>query len=205
MKINVYYNDKVITNCLSEYKNSKKSVNCLINDNDFPESVEKLMEILENDDILVFEDMSSSELLEKLSKIFKHISAAGGVVKNDEGQILMIYRNSKWDLPKGKQEKGETTSECAEREVEEECGVKVTSVGEKICDSYHIYYMFEKWIIKTTSWYRMSSNSTILTPQTEEGISEIEWVDKNKVLEYLNNSYPTICEVYDNYLQKENL
>ena len=49
------------------------------------------------------------------------IEAAGGLVYNIENQLLMIFRNNKWDLPKGKLEVGENIQECAIREVEEEC------------------------------------------------------------------------------------
>ena len=37
--------------------------------------------------------------------------------------MLFIYRFNKWDLPKGKLNKGEKKQDCAIREVEEECGI----------------------------------------------------------------------------------
>ena len=35
------------------------------------------------------------------------IEASGGIVYNNASQLLMIFRNDKWDLPKGKLEFGE--------------------------------------------------------------------------------------------------
>ena len=53
---------------------------------------------------------------------FAAVEAAGGVVVNDRGEYLMIHRNGRWDLPKGHVEPGESTAECAVREVAEETG-----------------------------------------------------------------------------------
>ena len=49
--------------------------------------------------------------------------AAGGLVENEKGEILFMFRRGKWDMPKGKRDPGETLEECALREVEEETGV----------------------------------------------------------------------------------
>ena len=52
------------------------------------------------------------------------VQAAGGLVRNNKGKMLFIFRKNKWDLPKGKVDKGETLENGAMREVEEETGVK---------------------------------------------------------------------------------
>ena len=39
-------------------------------------------------------------------------------------KLLMIFRRGKWDLPKGKLDKGETFERCAVREIEEETGFR---------------------------------------------------------------------------------
>src|SRR5690606_26317204 len=72
---------------------------------------------------------------------FRVIKAAGGLVKNGEGDYLFIFRLGKWDLPKGKVDPGESMKKAAVREVEEECGIKVDYLGQKIITSYHIYQM----------------------------------------------------------------
>ena len=63
------------------------------------------------------------KVVKDLKKMFKIIKAGGGVVQNSNKEILFIYRMKKWDLPKGKLDKGETIKECAKREVEEETNI----------------------------------------------------------------------------------
>ena len=126
-----------------------------------------------------------------LSK-FKLIKAAGGIVQNTENKYLLILRNERWDLPKGKAEQGETIVQTALREVEEETGVGNLIQEGLICKTYHIYYMFGEWILKQTSWYNMHTTNDLsisTTPQTEEGIELAEWVEKDEVMRRLNTSY----------------
>lgn len=196
MEIKIYFNNKLITNSISEYKCSKKNAKLIKNSVDFLSSRDNIISEFEKFDLILIENITSKELLLALNGIFKPINAAGGVVRNDKGKILMIYRNNMWDLPKGKQEKGEKIELCAMREVEEECGITVDELGDKICDTYHIYYMFEKWIIKRTHWYNMVSlSSTSTTPQIEEGITEIRWIEREKIATYAAQTYPTIYNV----------
>ena len=65
------------------------------------------------------------KVLNDVKSMFKVVKAAGGVIENENKQILFIYRLKKWDLPKGKKDKGESIMDCAIREVEEETKVKV--------------------------------------------------------------------------------
>ena len=52
------------------------------------------------------------------------IEAAGGIVQHRTSKkFLFIYRNQKWDIPKGRIEEGESVKSAAIREVEEETGV----------------------------------------------------------------------------------
>lgn len=129
---------------------------------------------------------------------FTIIKAAGGLVK-EGGNVLMIYRLKRWDLPKGKLDKGETMKECAIREVEEECNIKV-ALGDKICTTWHTYTRFKKRILKKTNWYNMSClDDTKMQPQENEGIEAAAWFSTKKVEENLKNSYPSILQVFDKY------
>ena len=47
------------------------------------------------------------------------IKTAGGIVIRDD-KILFIYKNGRWDLPKGKLEKGNSSRETAVIEISEE-------------------------------------------------------------------------------------
>jgi len=124
------------------------------------------------------------------------IEAAGGLVFNKDGDILMIFRNGKWDLPKGKLEMGESVEECAIREVEEECGVSGIIIENKIKDTYHTYVLEGENILKKTYWYKMKTDySAKLVPQIEEGITKVSWVDKDQISKKLKNSYGNISDV----------
>ena len=70
---------------------------------------------------------------ERLRKLFTEVDAAGGLICNDLGEFLLIFRNGMWDLPKGKREKGESTAENAVREVMEECGIPTPELGKLLC------------------------------------------------------------------------
>ena len=128
----------------------------------------------------------------------KTIIAAGGLVYNEKDELLMIFRRGKWDLPKGKLDEGETIEDCAVREVIEETGLTTVIRGDLIGITYHQY--FDKWIneevIKETHWYRMEApGDQKLTPQTEEDIEIIKWVDRTGLEECLKNSYDNIVEI----------
>ncbi len=144
----------------------------------------------------------NKELLQDLIKQqYKVLKAAGGVVQNEFGQILMIYRLKKWDLPKGKLDKGESSKTAAIREVQEECGVKAKS-GEKICTTFHTYTYKNEDILKQTKWYKMDLlDDSEMTPQAEEDIEKLEWMGKEKSKLALINSYSSIRYVLKKYYQ----
>ena len=130
---------------------------------------------------------------------FTPIEAAGGVVVNGRGEWLMIRRNNRWDLPKGHVEAGESFDRCAEREIEEETGVKA-AVLRPLCDTWHAYFFpkTQRWELKRTHWYLLRSTERgVLKPQTEEGIVEVAWCTPNDVEHYLKESYPTIRRVVE--------
>ncbi|MEN0055410.1 MAG: NUDIX domain-containing protein [Mucilaginibacter sp.] len=130
------------------------------------------------------------------------IEAAGGLVKNPAGRYLFIYRNDKWDLPKGKIEKDEKVKEAAVREVEEECGIKVSKLKEKICKTYHVYINRGDVVLKKTHWFKMDSKGKDkLKPQKEEGITDVRWFEKEHIEPIIDNTFPSILDV----LHKEKL
>jgi 8-oxo-dGTP pyrophosphatase MutT (NUDIX family) len=136
----------------------------------------------------------------KLKKsFFKHftlIKAAGGVVKNNKGEILLMFRLGKWDLPKGKLDDNETISECAKREVQEETGIKNLEITESIGSTFHTYTQFGKHILKETQWFAMNATGNEdFIPQTEEDITQIIWVKKSDLEKYFLNSYPAIVDI----------
>lgn len=124
------------------------------------------------------------------------IKAAGGLVKNGDGDYLFIHRLGKWDLPKGKVEENEKMKEAAVREVEEECGIKINYLGPKLISSYHTYVMRGKVVIKQTNWYEMGVNKAPkLIPQLEEDITDARWIAKNDIKAIKENTYPLIADL----------
>jgi len=129
---------------------------------------------------------------------FTIIKAAGGLVSNQE-KVLLIYRLKKWDLPKGKLEKGEKAKPGAVREVEEECNIKV-QLREKICSTWHSYTRNGKKILKKTNWYLMDCiDDSELKPQVEEEIEDVRWMEGRELISSLYNSYPSIRWVFKQY------
>jgi ADP-ribose pyrophosphatase YjhB (NUDIX family) len=132
---------------------------------------------------------------------FRIVPAAGGLVLNPKKEILFIYRSKKWDLPKGRIEKGESIEETAVREVEEECGIFNLKLVKPLLTTYHVYYQ-DGMKLKKTFWFLMTSNyEGELVPQLEEGITQVLFKNEASVTKALQNSYKNIELVYDTYLK----
>ena len=144
------------------------------------------------------------DYLQFIASRFKTIEAAGGIVENEKAEVLFIYRRGKWDLPKGKIDDQESPEKAALREIEEETGAKGLTLLSKLCNTYHVYNQFGENVLKTTHWFLMQSiTQQKLTPQTEEDISELKWFHKSELKVPLGNSYPTIADLVEVYLNKE--
>lgn len=156
----------------------------------------KIIDFLGNYNKVAVIASNPSRAFEDLAAQFVWVEAAGGVVSNARGEVVMIRRNDRWDLPKGHREAGESFPICAAREAEEETGVKVESVGRLLCTTLHCYNLYGRWEMKHTAWYEMRASTLELTPQSEEGIAVAEWVAIEDVAERIKNSYPTIKSVF---------
>jgi len=138
-------------------------------------------------------DSDKDVLIKKFMKLLPNVVAGGGKVYNSNGEVLFIYRNDKWDLPKGKAETKETIDKAALREVEEETGVNGLKITRPLEMTYHIFKRNGKHKLKITYWFEMKTQfEGILIPQEKEGITKVEWLDKEAMQEALNNSYANI-------------
>ncbi len=147
---------------------------------------------------ITFASQDKRSLINHIKQKFKVIQAAGGVV-DKSGKILLIYRKGRWDIPKGKLDKGESIKECAIREVEEETGVKV-EIEKKINATWHTYVTNRKYILKKTHWYVMTCvDDSNLAPQEEEGIKEAKWMNLTELRSALYDSYRSIRYVIQEY------
>lgn len=137
---------------------------------------------------------------EKVLMAFKKklllIKAAGGFVHTNKNELLLIFRNGKWDLPKGKLDDDEKIEDCALREIKEETGIEDIQMETFLCHTYHTYHQDGKFILKETHWFLIKApKQTTFSPQLEEGIEKCEWVDIDKLNFYMENTYTSILDV----------
>jgi 8-oxo-dGTP pyrophosphatase MutT (NUDIX family) len=161
---------------------------------------------LEGRDLILFcndhEDMKNM-----FFSLFVIIDAAGGLVSNSDSQLLSIYRWGKWDLPKGKAEKGEKIEETALREVEEECGISDLKNEGLNSVTYHIYEHPRKpgsWILKQTYWFNMTySGDQKLVPQMNEDIVDVRWFCKSDLVVVIDNTWASLKPIITDWANSE--
>lgn len=135
-------------------------------------------------------------LLRDFKSLYEIIVAAGGLVYNDKGQHLFIYRNDIWDLPKGKLEAKEKKKEAAVREVKEECGIRNIELKDKLITTFHTFRNKKGTrVLKMVRWYLMYSNDKDFVPQKKEGIKRVKWMKTSKFLKGPDKTYSTIYDV----------
>lgn len=142
------------------------------------------------------------KLVEYIRGKYIFVKAAGGIVSDAEGRMLLMRRNDRWDLPKGKVEHGETLAQAALRETGEETGLANATLGQLRLKTYHIYNLYGGWHFKQTTWFDMTqlpdddveggSTAAKLVPQTEEGITELGWFEREQWRKMLDESYATM-------------
>lgn len=157
----------------------------------------KVVKILEMHNRAAVLSDDPARTFDRFAADFKAVTAAGGVVADDAGRKLMIYRRGRYDLPKGHWEQGETIEECALREVGEETGVANAKIIAPICNTLHAYDVYGEWELKRTHWFLMKADGTADTvPQAEEGIEAAEWLTEDEIDDRLQQSFPTIRDVF---------
>lgn len=208
MHINIYFGDKPVILCNEIDKELNEILHhpdAVFVDEVSPRAIKAMLHEIKKEEfhagVLWHSDLE--KLKETFFKNFKVIEAAGGIVQNEKKEILFINRLGKWDLPKGKIEKGEKEEVCAVREVTEETGVKGIHLKKKIGETYHVYDEFGKHFLKISYWYYMtcSSNQTLI-PQTGENITEVKWVKTKDIKEPMENTYPSIKNILSTFFDE---
>ena len=144
----------------------------------------------------VFLHPDFEELKKAFFKKFICMQTGGGLVRNEKGEILMIHRRGKWDLPKGKLDKGETLEECALREVREETGLQTLQITGALSVTYHTYHEGTKFILKESHWYLMkTSGKQALIPQAEEDITAVKWMSMDDAEKLFPDTFPSVTDV----------
>ncbi|MEA1786847.1 NUDIX domain-containing protein [Arenibacter sp. GZD96] len=192
-KVFVNENPLILTNRLSDTINGKYF---LLNGIAINEAIEALSKG-KMEEAFIYHP-NHEEILKKFAKKIPLVVAAGGVVTNKSGKVLFIYRNDKWDLPKGKVEKGESIEEAALREVIEETGVQDLKIENFLQATYHIFKRNGKYKLKEVHWFSMSTNyKGDLTGNLEEGIEKVKWKGPKKIKRALQNSYTNIKILFE--------
>ena len=138
------------------------------------------------------------EILKKVKEKIPVKKAGGGLVYNKNGDVLFIFRNGKWDLPKGGCDKGEEIEDCSIREVEEETGVQDLKITRKLQKTYHIFKRNGVYRLKITHWFEMTTNfEGTPIPQAEEGIEKVAWLNPEQIKDAMKNSYENIKLLFE--------
>jgi 8-oxo-dGTP pyrophosphatase MutT (NUDIX family) len=198
MNKKIYYNNNFILLCTEHIQPTGNQLIVDTRDLDaelLASHVRHFIQQSENKDLILI-GKNVDSLFSELRKLFHYIEAAGGLIEQNN-KYLFIYRLGKWDLPKGKIDKGESAPEAAVRECEEECAITGLEIVKEIPSTFHIYPYKTGHALKTTYWYRMkSTHKGKLIPQTEENIEKVEWLDANAVKNVvLSNTYLSVRDV----------
>ncbi len=162
-------------------------------DIEFITSIIKIKKVFTN---IIIHSTNPKETFNLFKKQFNYVKAAGGVVINKNQEVLFIFRKGKWDLPKGKLEPSENKKEAALREVIEETGLKHIKLDRLLEETYHIGRVKGRLILKKTTWYLMSCKKcNQLTPQLEEGITNIKWINLKSNPGILDKTYKNLKAV----------
>ena len=202
----IYFNENPIflinKKNINSYKPSERDI--ILKGKEITSFINIFLKLKSEDKITKIFILTSSprKIFLKLLSETKLIEAGGGMALNTDNQLLMIKRNNKWDLPKGKIEKGETIRQTALREVKEECGISGLKIIKKLTPTYHIYFEKNSWILKKSVWYQMfSADKQKPVPQEEENITEVHWFNKDEVLQCLPHAFSNIKDIISsNYL-----
>ena len=195
--ITIYFTDKALKFTTLDYTAAEGEV--VVSQSDVTSA--NIDNFFETCNTVVVPTADCSAAFEQFSRAAHYIEAAGGIVRNAEGQVLMIRRFNRWDLPKGHIEQGEDSLTAAMREIEEETGVGGLIFDRQLCNTLHSYSVYGRWEIKRTYWFAFHCDSTTTRPQTEEDITLAQWCDSSSVAVNLKDSYPTIREVFYEYEQ----
>lgn len=198
MNKKIYFNDKYLefyTEKIQPLNNNGFKFYKEITDNNLKE-IESAFLNEKNTGSIFIKELQFEAVFNHFKKKLSYIEAAGGLIKKEDS-YLFIFRLGRWDLPKGKLDKGETIEKAAIRECEEECGVKNLTIINQLPSTYHIYPYKNNFAIKQTFWFAMQTDyNKPLKPQLEENITDVKWFTKHEIENtVLKNTYYTIEDV----------
>jgi len=192
-------NSLIILNSKDVYLSTINDHYYVINTEEFVKSLNLYFTSEVKNDVL-FYGYDTEKMFADMQSYFEYIEAAGGIVENSKGEVLLINRFGFWDFPKGKIERGETSEIAAIREVEEETGVEGLEITSKLNPTYHIYYHNDKRILKKTYWFEMRTIfNGKLVPQTNEDIEQAVWRKKQNISVLMQDSYRSLRDNFKEF------
>ena len=119
------------------------------------------------------------------------VTSCGLIVFNGNN-VLLIKRDGKCDLPKGKHEDGEQYRQTALRETDEETGIRQTDlvITDELFPTQHFTTYGGLQYLKTTHWFMAKYRGPqdhMLFPQEEEGIEDVRWISIGIMDQYLSD------------------
>jgi 8-oxo-dGTP pyrophosphatase MutT (NUDIX family) len=201
MFIKIWFNDKPLFLCdqlTREIRAYSHHDDAVLIDEFSPPAMNSLIHEMRREKVHagIFVHSDLSLLKKAFWKKFVLVEAGGGLVENERGEFLFMLRRGRWDLPKGKLDKGETLEQCAVREVREETGLRDVVLGPHLLVTYHTYDENGKHILKETHWYRMKAkDGQSIKPQAEEQITELRWVKPGEIAPLMQNTFSSIVDV----------
>ena len=200
----VFFNQKplIITNKIQDFSNNEPFLFIKYTS---AQQIIKALKSSKNKKVYIYHK-NIDKLWKSFKKKFPVVEAAGGLVERTDNKLLFIYRNNKWDLPKGGVEKKELIIEAAQREVKEETGVSDLIVQKELSQTFHIFKKGKRYRLKKTYWFKMTTSYMGKTvPQTEEGIKKTEWIPKEEIDEILDNAFENIRVIVLEVLKSDTL
>jgi 8-oxo-dGTP pyrophosphatase MutT (NUDIX family) len=203
----IFYGDRVVFLMSKNTKSFEKNDGLFYKFRDKDELFEilKTFENYSKTKILFVLHDDVEALLDLVKSNYKIVEAAGGIVKRSDGKMLAIFRRGKWDLPKGKVEKGEFYKQTALREVTEETGLKNIEAGKKFADTWHVYSENGKSILKRTVWFDMqllADEQPVV--QESEDITDYLWFDYQSVKDIMKNTYESLRDIFLSQINPNN-
>jgi 8-oxo-dGTP pyrophosphatase MutT (NUDIX family) len=114
------------------------------------------------------------------------VEAAGGIVMR-RGMILMVHRMGRgWELPKGRQEPGETLQQTALREVREETGYACVLLGEPLPP---IEFTSGRGQKKRVHFWRMVVEGIVTGQPPDSAIDASMWCKPHEVFMRLRHDH----------------
>jgi len=133
-----------------------------------------------------------------------HIVAVAGIIQDENENVLLVKTFSRgWEYPGGQVENGENLIDALKREIKEESGIDV-----EVVSLIGIYSNTQEKInpktgekITTKIVFDFSCKYIGGNLCTSNETSNVMWVNKNEVLNYIKN--PVYVLRYKNFLSKE--